>query len=216
MSRSLPPYAARIDEPIPAPSCHPFAGPDMREAIPIETMLAQLAHVADDDAAFVEQFRAYIRSIGCILLAHFDRDGELHINVSTPADPQSRHRRRWTHFLFDRLDAVDSRRALLLRQLIAERSCWDERPARPRDTTLAIRDFLKAGGRILLSPYGRLEEGGCDAAMSLVDPRADACAAAAFRYIEVRRRFRADRQIRRAVRLIGRAENGWRVLEARS
>jgi hypothetical protein len=185
----------------------------MRTVTPIEIMLAELANIADDDTAFVAQFRAYIREIGCTLMAHYGRDGDLTISLGSPVDVQVRHRSRWSYYLFDRLDAVEGRRDLLLSMLIAERVCWDDRPARPRDTTVAIRGFLNAGGRILISPCGRLEENGCAAALSLVDPRADECAAAAFRYLDVRRRFRADRQIRRAVRLFGRVQNGWHVLE---
>jgi hypothetical protein len=217
VSAALPPHVATADEVIPPASAHPgISEPDMRTVTPLATMLAALAHVADDDVAFVERFRRYVSEVGCTLIAHFDRDGDLGLTLGSPCDVRVRHRNRWTYYLFDRLDAVEGRRELLLRQLIVEGICWDERPPRPRETTLAIRDFLHAGGRILISPCGRLEENGCDAALSLFDPRADACASAAFRYVEVRRRFRADRQIRRAVRLIGRAVNGWQVLEARS
>ena len=214
MTAALPPHVATVDEPIPPSSRHPLINePDMRTVTPIEMMLAELAHVADDDIAFVAQFRTYIREIGCTLMAHYGRDGYLTLNLGSPVDIQVRHRSRWAHYLFDRLDAIEGRRDLLLRILIAERVCWDERPERPRETTLAIRGFLNAGGRILISPCGRLEENGCAAALSLVAPRADECAAAAFRYLDVRRRFRADRQIRRAVRLFGRVQNGWHVLE---
>lgn len=217
MSRSLPPYAARANEPIPAPSARPDPAPDMRAAVPIETMLARLAHVADDEVVFVDQFRSFISSIGCTLMVHYDVNGGLFINLGCPADPQIRHRNRWAHFLFDRLDAVDGRRETLERVLIAERRVWDERPVRPGETTVAIRGFLRAGGRILISPTGRLEENGCAKALSLTDASADEHAAAAHRYFDVRRRQRGARQIRRAVKMLGsNTSNGWIVLEARA
>lgn len=219
MSLSLPPHVARKAEPIPAPSARANSAPDMRAAIPIETMLAQLARVADDDVAFVEQFRAYIQSIGCTLLAHYDREGDVFINLGTPADPQIRHRNRWTHFLFDRLDAVPGRRETLLRALAAEREVWDERPTRPAETTAAIRGFLRTGGRILINPEGRLEEGagiprrwidGTDAERAEIERASQT-------YHSVRRRWRADRQIKRAVRMLGSStSNGWTVLEAQA
>ena len=58
MSAALPPHVATADEVIPPASAHPgISEPDMRTVTPLATMLAALAHVADDDVAFVERFR---------------------------------------------------------------------------------------------------------------------------------------------------------------
>lgn len=222
VSGVLPPWVATVDEAIPPPSERPLAAePDMRTVTPIEVMLAGLAHadngtglVVDHDL-FVERFRSYVREIGCSLLAHFTRDGDLMLNLGTPCDAQIRHRNRWMYYLVGRLEARDGRRNLLLRRLVGEGLVWDERPADPRRTTRTIRTFLGAGGRILISPAGHLEENGCPAAFSLVDPRADAVFTAASEYLDMRRRLRADRQIRRVVRALGRPVNGWMVLEGR-
>jgi len=212
---ALPPHVAAADEPIPAPSEHPLRNePDMRAVTPLEVMLAKLAHVADD-VAFVQQFRSFVSEIGLTVMAHFARDGEVRLNVGGPVDRQVRHRHRWMHFLVERLDAVESRRALLLRQLVDERISWDERPVDPRATTLAIRSFLSHGGRLLIDPEGRLREDANVAAWlgAPVEPTAT-IGAARRAYFDMRNRHNAAQHIRRAVRLLGyRTDNGWLVLE---
>ena len=217
MSAALPAHVATSHETIPAPSEQPLRNePDMRAVTPLEVMLAQLAHVADDAVAFVQRFRSYVAEIGFTVMAHFERDGTLCLNVGGPVDAQVRHRHRWMHFLVERLDAVEGGRALLLRQLIDERIAWDERPVDPRATTIAIRSFLLSGGRLLIDPAGRLREEG-DVAAWLCGPieRSSAIGAGYRAYFEMRNRHNAARHIRRAVRLVGRwSDNGWRVLEA--
>lgn len=212
----LPPHVATADEPIPEPSARPsWNEPDMRKVTPLEQMLAELAHVSDDDGAFVQRLVDFVTEIGCSLVAHYARDGEMGFTYHSPVDAQIRHRSRWMHFLVGRLDAVETRREHLFRFLVDRRAVWDERPVDPRETTAALRGFLQAGGRILIHPAGRLEEGGCHEAFSLTNPDADTIAEAARRYFAMRFRFRADRQIRRAVRMLGQSVAGWQVLEAR-
>ena len=106
--------------------------------------------------------------------------------------------------------------------------CWalkregrftDNRPANPRKTTAAIRDFLKNEGRILIDPQGHLTEGGGIPRPFVDGGREEmaACRQAFGAYFDTRRRWRSDRQIKRAVRMLGeRTDNGWIVLEARS
>lgn len=217
MSAPLPLHVATADEPIPPPSERPLRNePDMRLVTPLETMLAELAHAADDDVEFVALFTVFVAEVGCSLLAHYARDGELGLTMGSPVDPQVRHRSRWMHYLVDRLDAVESRRDLLLRLLVADGLVWDERPANPRETTRAVRDWLRAGGRLLLTPEGHLEEGN-GVPQALIDGPPDAaaeCRRAGRAYFEARHRWRADRQIKRVVRALGaRTENGWTVLE---
>ena len=87
-----------------------------------------------------------------------------------------------------------------------ERLFWDERPVDAGATTRAMRDFIRTGGRILITPEGHVTEGGgVPRALTHGTPEERA---------EV---TRAGRQIKRAARLFGRrTENGWLVLEARA
>jgi hypothetical protein len=188
----------------------------MLSATPIEVMLAELAHLHTDRADYVVRFLGFVAETGCTLMAHYSRDGELGLNAGFPCDAQSRHRNRWLHYLVADLRKVEGAEALLLQGLIAERLCWDERPANPRETMRAVRDWLRAGGRLLLTPEGKLEEGG-SVPPALITGTADEaaeCRRAGRAYFEARHRWRAGKQITRAVRMLGRrTPNGWVVLE---
>lgn len=87
------------------------------------------------------------------------------------------------------------------------------------ETMMAVRAFLKVGGRILVTPSGELIEGG---GMPRSYTHASPAAAAEYlragkAYSAARRVVAADFQIMRAVRLLGRrTENGWLALDARA
>jgi hypothetical protein len=86
-------------------------------------------------------------------------------------------------------------------------------------TSTVIRDFIRAGGRILVTPAGELTEGGGVPwpFISGSDEEAAECLRAGRAYFSVRERAGVDRRISRAVRILGRrTTNGWLVLEARS
>jgi len=215
----LPNHVATGDEHIEAPWGDRYDGPDMRNVLPVETMLRGLRKFDDDDVSYVELWRQHAASAGLSITLHYDLDGERHLFVGSACDAQVRHRSRWTHFLFQDLDKVKDRRRILMDALRKEGRYIDERPAEPRQTTIAIRDFLVNDGRILISPEGELMEGGGVPRPFLngTDHEATECVRANKAYFRVRRRFCADRQIRRAVRMLGHTtNNGWWVLEAQS
>lgn len=214
---ALPFHVATDDEPIPALGPRPWDGPDMQAVVPIEQMLEWLRALNDDDVGYVTLWRNLVTSTGCSVLVSYERDGEQGLRVVIPCDAQIRHRSRWMHFLLEDLDRVESRRDVLTKQLLRERLKWDERPTDPAAVTLAIRDFLRTGGRILLTPDGQLEIGGevPQAMLSGAPAELDACRRATRAYLDVRTRLNSDRQIKRAVRMLGsRTANGWIVLEA--
>ncbi len=118
----------------------------MRNVTPLDVMLAELAAVGDDDVEFVAHLIVFVAEIGCTLMAHYARDGDLGLNAGYPCDPQSRHRNRWMHYLIEELDKAETRRDLTIRTLIDMNRCWDERPANHGETTKAVRGFLYAHG----------------------------------------------------------------------
>jgi hypothetical protein len=188
----------------------------MRKAMPIEMMLGVL-HQTTDPAAYIKFWCAMVESVGgwpSLTIAH---DGEEQLGIGSPCDAQIRHRSRWLHFLTEDLNSDPERRELLIAQLIARGRYADNRPAVPGLTTRAVRDFLQVGGRILIEPDGKLTEGG-GLPRSITHGSAEEaaeCVRASKAYYAVRRRWRSDRHIERAVRMLGhKTDNGWWVLEA--
>lgn len=212
----LPLLAATDDEPMPPLTGRPWNGPDMHEAAPIEQMLGWLREFDDDDVGYLERWRELIASIGCSVLVCHERDGEVHLMQGSPSDAQDRHRSRWMCFLIRDLDRIETRRPLLMRQLVREGPRCDMRCVDPRATTKAVRDFLNTGGRILLTPEGHLDVGGGIPRLFThgTPEEAAECVRAGQAYSNVRKRLRSDVQIKRAVRMLGkRTDNGWIVLE---
>lgn len=85
-------------------------------------------------------------------------------------------------------------------------------------TSIAIRDFIHSGGRILVSPEGELTEGAGVPwpFISGSDEEAAECLRAGRAYFGVRDLPGGDHWIRRTARILGRRTiNGWTVLEAR-
>jgi len=213
----LPPHVAAADEPIEDLGARPWDGPDMRTALPIEMMLGAL-HQIKDTASYLAIWSAMVKSVGGWVGLTIGRDGEEQIGIGRPCDAQIRHRSRWLHYLTEDLNSDPERRELLVTNLIAEGRYADNRPADPRSTTSAVRDFIRSGGRILIEPDGKLGEGGGlpSAFAHGTDEEAAECLRAAKAYFAVRRRWRSDRHIKRAVRMLGSiTPNGWQVLEAR-
>lgn len=218
----LPPHVAAADEPIPDPGIRLHGeGPDMRAAMSVQQMLADLSAFTDDqdDVGYVTRWREHFKSIGGSALVHYAKNGEVGLTIEMPVDPQVRHRNRWAHFLLEDLRAGEHRRDVLITLLLSARLFYDERPTDPAATTRAMRGFLRTGGRILLTPDGHVVEGiGAPRAFTHgTDGEAHEVVQAGRAYHDVRYRFRADQQIKRAVRLLGhRTANGWIVLEARA
>lgn len=220
MTAALPKHVATDDEAIPDPSARmPGDGPDMRSVMPIAEMVADLRQFDGDVVGYVLRWREHLKAVGGSVLLHYDCDGEEGLTLGMPCDPQVRHRSRWAHLLFEDLDADEERRPVLMMVLQRERMCWDERPVDAAATTRAMRDFIRTGGRILITPEGHVTEGGgVPHALTHGTPEERAETTRAGRaYFDVRRRLRTDRQIKRAARLLGqRTDNGWIVLEARA
>jgi hypothetical protein len=215
----LAPHIATADEPI-EPLGHPdrWNGPDMRTVTPIDEMLKQLHQFDDDVVSYVALWRKLIASVGNSVSLSYDRDGERSLGFCSPADPQIRHRSRWMHFLVEDFWAVPDRVDYLMDLLHREGRYSDNRPRDPRSTTAAVRAFLRTQGRIMLDPDGDLQEGGeLPSIMLKGTPEQIAeCKDATRAYYDVRRRWRSEAQIKRAVRMLGkRTKNGWIVLEGR-
>jgi hypothetical protein len=188
----------------------------MRQAMPIEMMLGLLQQT-NDVAAYLVLWRTLLQSVGGWVGLTITQEGEEKLGLGSPCDAQIRHRSRWLHFLSEDLKREPERRDLLISSLIAAGQYADNRPADARATTRAIRDFLRTEGRILIDPEGNLTEG---AGLPLLfvhgsEADADECVRATRAYFATRRRWRSDRHIKRAVRLLGkRLSNGWQVLAA--
>jgi hypothetical protein len=215
---SLPGHVATDDEPIPAVRGRPFDGPDLRFVTPIPDMLAELGRFHDDAAGYVDRFREYLDEAGIDVSLMIDGDGTEDMMVGGRCDGQMRHRSRWIHFLFDDLDRKDGRRSELRRQLWCEGRCADNRLVTPRETTTAIRDFLRSDGRILVTPDGHLTEGGAVPRAFIHGSEDDVaeCVRASRAYFDLSLRRRAREHIKRAARMLGtRTGNGWLVLERR-
>lgn len=222
IERDLPTHVATVDEAIPAPGHRmPEDGPDMRRVMTVEAMLADLQpFTADqDDVGYVARWRAHLRAIGGSVLLHYGRDGERDITFGLPCDPQVRHRNRWAFFLFNDLEEQAGRRDVLMHALQREGLFWDERPVDRAATTRAMRAFLRVGGRILITPGGQVTEGG-EMPRAWMHGRSQdqaEVAEASLAYCDHRQRYRADRHIRRAARMLGqRVGDGWLELRARS
>jgi hypothetical protein len=216
--KELSPCVATADEPIPELVPDRWSGPDMKTVMPIEMMLGLLHH-APDARAYVAIWLMLIKSFGAWPSLTISREGEEELRIGVPCDEQLRHRYRWQHFLTEDLNSDPERRELLVITLITKGRYADNRPAEPRSTTRAIRDFVRTGGRILIEPDGTLSEGGGlpRSFTHGTDEEAAECVRASRAYFAVRRRWRSDRHIKRAVAMLGeRTNNGWMVLEARS
>jgi hypothetical protein len=214
---SLPRHVATADEPIPPYRGRPGDGPDMHHAMPIADMLIDLARFADDEVGYAKRWRELVASIGVSVTVSIERDNTRSLMIGSPCDAHTRHRSRWMHFLIEDLRKDEQRRRLLVRGLIEDRLYIDHRRPDPRATTRAIRDYVRTGGRILIDPNGHLKEGvGLPRAFN--DGTNDdvvAIVRATKAYSKVRSRWRSERQIKRAVRMLGKPTgNGWLVLEA--
>lgn len=208
----LPTHVAAADEPISAPWGDQFDGPDLRTVTAVETMLEQLAGASDDSVAYVALWQAYVDEIGAWLTLRIDKLGEQHVSIGFPCDAQARHRNRWFHFLREDLKAVDDRRDLLIRNLQMAGLVWDDRATDPRATTIAVRDYVRNGGRILVTPDGEVTEGlGIPLPFLSGSPEEAAeCMRAGRAYFDMRKRLRSDQHIRRILRMVGwRTDNGW-------
>lgn len=209
---TLPPHCATEDEPV--PSLDQDDGPDMLAVMPIAEMLATLDLLNDDDVGYLGLWRRYLASVGGSVSLNIDRDGERHLNVGAPCDAQLRHRWRWMHFLCEHMKSSDERPRLLMGQLFVAGHYADNRPNDPALTTAAIRGFLLVGGRILLGPSNkRVEAYPPDRLLNGTDDESEACRSASAFFLRVRRRWRSDAHLKRAVRMLGRdCGNGWREL----
>ena len=216
---NLPLHLAANDEPMAPVFGVAGDGPDMRAALPVETMLSDLRALDDDPDEYIALWRQFMTSVGLSLTLHYERDGQAHLTMGCPCDAQVRHRSRWLHFLVDDLKRIEGRRDLVLDRLQHEGRYIDERPVNRAVTLAALRGFIRVGGRILVTPEGKLTEGGGvprQYAFGTDDDAAD-CLQASQAYFEARKRLQADELIKRVVRMLGcRTNNGWSVLEARS
>jgi hypothetical protein len=186
-------------------------------AIPIPTMLGDLLHFHEDVVGYVARWREHLASFGGHVSASYEEDGSQCLMVGSKCDAQVRHRSRWLHFLCEDLKKDVSRREHLIATLVRDGHYIDNRAANPRQTTTTIRDYLRMGGRLLITPEGELSEGG-GLPRAFIDGTPEAlaeCIRAGRAYYEMSRRWRSQKQIKRAVRLLGhRTDNGWMVLEA--
>lgn len=214
---TLPTHVASSNEPIPAPWGDRCDGPDLRYAHPVEIMLADLRSLDDDDFGYVALWAEHASAVGAWVILRISREGERLLMVGAPCDAQTRHRSRWLHFLVEDLKRIDGRREVLLDHLHHIGHVLDERRRNPSATTLAIRDYLRSGGRVLLTPDGNLEEGSTIPGMFVKGPESEIteCLRAHRAYFNMRKLFRCEKQIKRIIRTLGRrTTNGWTVLEA--
>jgi hypothetical protein len=94
----------------------------------------------------------------------------------------------------------------------------DQSTSTSRRISAAVRDFIRAGGRILVTPTGELTEGGGvpRAFANGSEAEAEECVRACRAYFDVHDLPGADQRISRAVHMLGRrTDNGWLVLDAR-
>lgn len=211
----LPPHVATADEPIEDLRDRPSDGPDMRCVMPVEMMLGAL-HQTADPRAYLALWRSFVKSVGGWVGLTISREGEEELGLGTPCDAQIRHRSRWLHFLSEDLNCDPERRELLISTLIESGHYADNRPADIRATTRAIRAFIRTQGRILIDPDGKLTEGSGVPRLFTHGSDTDASDVilASRQYFAVRRRWRSESHIKRAVRMLGnRTSNGWHVLE---
>lgn len=89
--------------------------------------------------------------------------------------------------------------------------------SRSVSTAMAIRDFIRSGGRILVTPGGELTEGG-GVPWPFIDGSDEdvaECLRAGRAYLSACDLLGAERRISRTVRKVGRrTDHGWFVLEA--
>jgi hypothetical protein len=214
---ALPVHCATADEPLPRLNGSEWQGPDLADVMPVEQMIDALRQTDDDDVGYLALWLKMVGAAGCKILLDYDAEGQRGLMQWTPCDPQIRHRSRYVHLLFEDLDRVPTRREMLKDVLEESGSYSDRRPRQPRKVTEALRAFIRTGGRLLLTPTGRVSIGAGvpRALLDGTDDEAEACRTATLAFLEVRKRYRADPQLKRALRLIGtRTSNGWHVLEA--
>jgi hypothetical protein len=216
MMTDLPPHIALADEPIEPLRDRPWDGPDMAQAMPIEMMLGLLRQLKANVPAYLALWLRLVKSVGGYVSLTVTREGDENIGIVRPCDAQIRHRSRWLHYLEDDLFSDPDRHELLVTLLMEKGHFADNRPAKPRAVTAAVRDYLLTDGRILIDPAGNLTEGG-EIPKSYAfgtDAEAAECARATRAYHAIRKRWRSDAQIKRAVRMLGRrTDNGWLVLQ---
>jgi hypothetical protein len=219
MSGRLPLHVARAREPIPSLNERPWDGPDMREVMSIADMLKSLHAIdADDVDGYLALWRQHLTAVGNRVSVMYERDGRRHLMAGGPVDPQIRHRSRWMHFLFIDLRRDPRRYDRLMDIVEGEGNYADNRPNDPRETTRAMRDYLRIGCRIMLDGDLRVRAGHevPEAFHSGSEEQAQECLRALKAFKAVRWRHRSEAHIRRAVSMLGKPQNGWIVLEARA
>lgn len=179
-------------------------------------------------SAGVHRFKDLAHVVACMLI-HEQRRAramwtaeQIRANTlcsSMMCDAQMRHRSRWAHFLFEDMDRDPARREFLTNFLVQNGRYADNRPADVRRTTIAVRNFLKAGMRIMVDPNGELSEGGD--VLKQAGESSDEQNAQRLQWIRVyfdtRRRWKTSAHIKRAVNMLGRpTADGWMVLEKAS
>jgi hypothetical protein len=212
----LPLHCATDDEAIEPLNDREWQGPDMATVMPIDQMLDVLRQLDDDDVGYVALWLRLVETVGCKVLLEYDQAGERGFRQWTPCDPQIRHRSRFMFLLFEDLNRIEGRKDQLADRLEAKGLYADRRPRNPRETTAALRAFIETGGRLLLTPAGRVSIGGGvpRALIDGTDDEAEACRKATLSFLEVRKRYLADPQVKRALRMFRtRTSNGWHVLE---
>ena len=214
---TMPTHVATDDEAIPPLRGRPWDGADLSLVQPVEAMIRDLGQ-RDSLDDYVDCFEEHLESAGIDASVMIDREGVKFLCPGTPADAQMRHRSRYIHFLFEALDLKAGAGDELGRRLIARGRCADNRPVTPHAVTTAVRDFIRSDGRILVTPAGRLTEGGevPRSFLSGTDAEAAECIRASRAYFDLNLRARAREQIKRAVRMLGKStSNGWMVLEGK-
>lgn len=216
---ALPLHVATDNEPIPELCRSGLNGPDMRAVKPIADMLSELEEFELDEVCYIDLLLRFLKAIGCDVSANYARNGSLALCSSMMCDAQMRHRSRWAHFLFEDMDRDPARREFLTNFLVQNSRYADNRPADLRRTTIAVRNFLKAGMRIMIDPNGQLVEGGN--VLSHHRDVSDEQYAQRQQWIRVyfdtRRRWRTNDHLKRAVTMLGTpTANGWIVLRGAS
>jgi len=216
---ALPLHVATYNEPIPELCGSGLNGPDMRAVKPIADMLSELEEFELDEVCYIDLLLRFLKAIGCDVSANYARNGSLKLCSSMMCDAQMRHRSRWVHFLFRDMDRDPARREFLKDFLVQKGRSTDYRPANPAQTTRAVRNFLKAGMRIMIDPNGQLVEGGNvfrrheDVSDEKYAQRQQWVRV----YFDTRRRWRTNDHLKRAVTMLGTpTSNGWIVLRGES
>lgn len=189
-------------------------GPDMRAVPPVEQHVDWLDAVANDPAAYAALFIGVVRSIGDISVM-VARDGTQSVVFGRAFDDQEQQRTAHLAVLGEHMLKSGHRSALISR-IWDVGTVLDQRPHLPGLTTECIRDFLTTGGRLLITPDGRVEEGGefPRALINGTDAEIAECRRASRNYYINSNRGGARAQILRTIQMCGRqTSNGWFVME---